>query len=77
MQTPIVLSDEQFAMLRRVEAETARLNDNPRLRNDADAMAAAGDLLEDAQALQLPEFTLVNLRNWVNLYGARNNRPPE
>lgn len=74
MPTPIVLTDEQFAILQRVEAETARLNDNPHLREDSGAMKGAGDLLEEAQALHLPEVALVSLRNWVNLYGHQRNR---
>ena len=73
MTTPIVLTDEQIAILRRVEAETARLNANPRLREDAGAMQAARNLLDQAQEMKLPEVSLVNLRNWVNVYGGQDD----
>ena len=68
MSTPVALTDEQFAMLRRVEAETARLAENPDLRDDQTAMQMAGNLLKQAQDMNLPEVSLVNLRNWVNLH---------
>lgn len=68
MSTPVALTDEQFAMLRRVEAETARLAENPDLRDDQTAMQMAGDLLKQAQDMNLPEVSLVSLRNWVNLH---------
>ena len=74
MAKPIVLTDKQFTMLRRVEAETARLTENPRLRADAGEMKAASDLLEEAEDLQLPDVALVGLRNWVNRYGHNDNR---
>ena len=68
MSTPVALTDEQFAMLRRVEAETARLAENPDLRDDQTAMQMAGNLLKQAQDMNLPEVSLVSLRNWVNLH---------
>jgi hypothetical protein len=75
MTKPIILTDEQFAMLKRLEAETARLNESPALQRHPGVIGAARKLIEEAVTLKMPVQSYFGLQSSVNLYDTDRDLP--
>ena len=75
MTTPIILCDEQYVMLKRLEAETARFTDSPALRRHPDAIDFARKLIGEAVALKMPIQAYHGLQIYVNMYEVDNDLP--
>lgn len=73
MPEAIRLTDDQFALVQRIEAHADRLNDNPALRNVPREIEVARKLIEEGAEAGLPEVALVKLRPWVTLYDHRDD----
>lgn len=75
MTQPVVLSDEQFGMMKRFEAETKRFGDNPTLRANPESIEAARKLIEEAHSLKIPDAVIHGLRIYVNMYDIEMDLP--
>jgi hypothetical protein len=68
MPQPVILNDEQFAMLKRLEDATKRFTDEPKLRSQQEAIEAARKLIDEAHKLKMPEAAIHGLRIYVNMF---------
>jgi hypothetical protein len=75
MPEPIILSDEQFAMLKRLEAETARFTESEALRSNEAAIDLARKLIDEAVALKMPVQAYYGLQIYVNMYDIDKDLP--
>ena len=72
---PVILSDEQFAMLKRLEAEAKRFDENPVLRSDPEAIEGARKLVDEAHSLKMPEAPIHGVRLYVSMYDIEMGLP--
>ena len=75
MSKPVFLNDDQAAMLKRLEAATARFRDLPPLRGKGEAIEGARKLIEEASALGMPPVSYTGLQIYVSMYDTEMDLP--
>jgi hypothetical protein len=75
MTEAVHLSEEQWAMVQRLEAETKRFIDQPALRASPEAIEPARRLIEQAHMLKVPDIAIHGLRICVNMYDIEMDLP--
>ena len=75
MPKPVVLNQEQTAMLERLKTSTSQFQNQPALRGDSSAIDAARSLIGEAYELQMPQASYSGLQIYVSMYDTEMDLP--